>query len=123
MELPLNIETEIDDFALDAAKLSRLGIVINELVTNSLKYAFSGVASPTIKLRVLQNDLRIHLEYEDNGIGLPESFSIESAEGFGMQLILAMMQQVKGTIHAESQGGARFTIDLDAGQVPREMIK
>ena len=41
-ELPLNIETEIDDFTLDAGKLSRLGIVINELVTNSLKYAFAG---------------------------------------------------------------------------------
>ena len=113
-ELPLNIETEIDDFTLDAGKLSRLGIVINELVTNSLKYAFAGVASPTIKLRVVQHGSRIHLEYDDNGIGLPESFSVNSAEGFGMQLILAMMQQIGGTIRAESQGGARFTLDLDA---------
>jgi PAS domain S-box-containing protein len=112
--LPLDIETEIEDIDLDAGKLSRLGIVVNELLTNSLKYAFDGVVDPTITLRVFRQGARVHIEYEDNGLGLPESFSMQSTEGFGMQLIKAMMDQIGGTMNAEIRKGARFTIDFDA---------
>ena len=112
--IPLGIETDIEDIALDAGKLSRLGIVINELVTNSLKYAFDGVADPRVTLRVQRRGSSVRLEYEDNGVGLPESFSIESDGGFGMQLIQALLQQIGGTMSAESQKGAKFTFDFAA---------
>ncbi|HTX73290.1 MAG TPA: PAS domain S-box protein [Rectinemataceae bacterium] len=111
-ELDLKFETEIEDISLDAGVLSRLGIVINELVTNSLKYAFDGVEVPTIRLHVARQGDMIHLVYEDNGAGLPESFSLDGTKGFGMQLIQAMAQQFAGSISVESRGGARFSLDF-----------
>jgi PAS domain S-box-containing protein len=113
-DIPVTIETEIEDISLDAGKLSRLGIIVNELLTDSLKYAFAGIAKPKITLRALRHGARVHLEYEDNGIGLPESFSMQSTEGFGIQVIQALMQQIRGTINAEIRKGAKFTIDFDA---------
>ena len=112
--MPLAIETDIEDIDLDAGKLSRLGIVINELVTNSLKYAFDGVADPRVTLRVQRRGSSVRLEYEDNGKGLPESFSLESNGGFGMQLIQALLQQIGGTMSAEIRKGAKFILDFAA---------
>lgn len=103
---------EIGDFTLEADRLSRLGIVINELMTNSIKYAFADVADPTITLRAELQDKQLLIEYEDNGRGLPDGFSIDNSGGFGMQLIQAMLHRVGGTIRAETGRGASFNISL-----------
>jgi PAS domain S-box-containing protein len=110
----VSTRTEIDDSMLEADRLSRLGIIINELMTNSIKYAFDDVADPAISLHIERQDTQILIKYEDNGRGLPESFSIDSCGGFGMLLINAMLQQVGGTIQPETGRGARFRILLPA---------
>ncbi len=110
------LDLRLEEIHLDAKRLSTLGIVVNELITNSMKYAFGGIARPAISLAASRRDGRICLVYEDNGRGLPEGFSIEASQGFGIQLIQALAGQLGGRLEAGSSpgagGGARFAINF-----------
>jgi len=108
----IRIGTTIAEARLDAGRLSSLGIILNELITNSVKYAFDGIEDPTIlvKLEIVAGS--IALTYEDNGRGLPPLFAIEESEGFGMTLMEGLARQLGGGIRAERASGARFVLEF-----------
>lgn len=109
----IKFETSLDDIALDQKILSPLGIIINELITNSMKYAFVDRADGLIILKVTKNGNNILLIYEDNGIGLNESISIENSPGFGLKLISLLIKQLKGSIKIEKENGTRYIISFE----------
>jgi PAS domain S-box-containing protein len=87
----------IDSIEMHSNQLSSLGIIINELITNSMKHAFKQVLNPEIRISLLNNDHQsVTFSYEDNGTGLPESLHFENRSGFGMQLIGIMIKHLKG---------------------------
>jgi len=102
------------DFMLKAELLSPLAIIINELIANSMKYAFDGISERTIALSAFKTGSTVTITYADNGPGLPESISFESSSGFGMQLIAMLVQQMGGTISIDRRQGARFILELEA---------
>lgn len=73
-----------------------LGLILNELATNSIKYAFSNVKEPLIEVRISETPDNIIIEYYDNGPGLPEGTSLETG-GFGFRLIRILSQQLDAT--------------------------
>ncbi len=103
-------DVAVEDFIVSARILSPLGIIVNELITNSIKYAFGGTSGGLITVNVSRSGPLVTLVYSDNGIGLPESFSFENSTGFGMQLVFLLVQQIGGTIAVERNGGAKFII-------------
>jgi len=109
----VKIETEIADFSLSARLLSPLGIIVNELVTNAMKYAFTGRTTGTIRVSAASKNNRATLVFEDNGCGIPESIDIENSTGFGLQLIGMLTKQLKGTIRLDRQHGSRFILEFD----------
>jgi PAS domain S-box-containing protein len=109
----VKIETDIADFALGRKILSPLGIIVNELITNAMKYAFIGRDSGLIKASVSLAGRRATLIFEDNGNGLPESVDIEKSKGFGLRLVSQLARQLKGSIRLERQGGTRFILEFD----------
>jgi len=109
----VTIETEMADFLLSAKILSPLGIIVNELVTNSMKYAFIGRDRGLIRASASLKDNRVTLIYEDNGIGIPESVGFDGSTGFGLQLIALLTRQLKGDIRLERHQGTRFTLEFD----------
>ncbi len=104
----------IEDIAIGASLLSPLGIIVNELLTNSLKHAFRGRKSGRIALKAAKTGDTVTITFEDDGVGLPESVSVESSTGFGLQLVGMLVQQVKGAIGIERGAGTRFTIVFKA---------
>ena len=122
---PVECRTNIDDIMLDEKRLSALGIIVNELMTNSVKYAFKNRADGQITLTVRRVGKRIRLLYEDNGIGLPDIAALRAAHGqagavgssgasgFGMQLVTMLVQQINGTLDIDWHDGARFMIEFD----------
>jgi len=102
----------IEEIMIPPARLSPIGIIVNELITNSMKYAFEGVTAPTISILVEKDAFRLRLVYEDNGRGLPESFSLGAQDGFGMQLVEALTSQLGGSLRVEPHRGARFVIEF-----------
>lgn len=102
----------IPPLMVDPKTLSSLGLIINELITNSMKYAFKGRDSGAIRLQIEEVKGSIHLLYEDDGVGLPEGFTLEGSEGFGLQLVTLLTEQLGGTLRIEKGRGARFVLEF-----------
>ncbi|PKL19594.1 MAG: hypothetical protein CVV49_00725 [Spirochaetae bacterium HGW-Spirochaetae-5] len=109
----LKLKLNIDDFMLSTKVLSPLGIIINELITNSMKYAFPDYSNAMISLTVSMKENRVQIIFRDNGRGLPESVSFENSTGFGMQLISMLTSQIGGQISIEREGGTGFIIEFN----------
>lgn len=97
----------VDDFQLPTKKLFPLGIIVNELVTNALKYAFEGREAGTVSIRLERSGSSATLEVRDDGKGLPEGFRIEDGRGFGITLVRMLAEQLGGTFSMVSAGGTR----------------
>lgn len=106
-----SIETvlQIEAFEVDSRMLSTIGIIINELATNSMKHAFNGRSTGTIGIEAERANGYFTLTYFDDGVGLPEAAAPSSDSTFGMQLIHLLAEQLNGEIRITRDGGTRFT--------------
>ena len=109
----IKVDKRIDDFHLDAKRLFPLGIIINELLTNKMKYAFIDRKTGSIKIDLSRNDNHVNLVIEDNGKELPAGFDINKAKGFGLMLVKMLSQQLAGSFSIEKHKGTRCTIEFD----------
>jgi PAS domain S-box-containing protein len=105
---------EADDFILSARTLSPLGVIVNELVTNSFKHAFKGGASGLLRVSATRRDGLVTLVYEDDGPGLPEAAGAGPEGGFGLRLVGMLTEQIGGSLRIERGGGARFVIEFES---------
>ncbi len=109
----VKFEKIIDDFVLDSKKMQPLGIIINELITNIMKYAFTGRDNGSITISANLTGNRVFIVIADNGIGIPESITFENSTGFGMQLVSMLTQQIGGSIKIERGDGTSFVLEFD----------
>jgi PAS domain S-box-containing protein len=94
------------------------GLVLNELLTNALKYAFPGHSQGQIRVGACrQDDAMIRIEVSDDGIGLPPKIDLDRASTLGLSLVRALVAQVGGRIEREQAPGTRFAITLAAPAV------
>jgi PAS domain S-box-containing protein len=107
-------EKRIEDFILSVNIMSPLGIITNEILTNTMKYAFIGRDDGLIMVSATIKDHCATLIIEDNGNGIPESIDIETSTGFGLQLIRMLTKQINGTIKIERGQGTRFVLEFGA---------
>jgi len=107
--IKLEIRTEKTELVVDTA--IPCGLIINELITNSLKHAFPGKRCGTISLsfRQLRNK-DYQLTVGDDGVGVPRGLDIYSTKTLGMQLVTVMVGQLGGTVKVGRRDGTRFTI-------------
>jgi PAS domain S-box-containing protein len=107
----VTLETQIEPITLDLDRAIPCGLIINELVSNALKYAFpeSGQGTLQIELRK-QEKSNIILIIKDNGIGMPKNFNLAEADSLGLQLVDDFVAQLKGTITMDSDAGTTFRI-------------
>ena len=110
------VETRVDDFIVPVKVLSTLGIIVNELITNALKYAFPGGRKGTIRVSAAKAGRTATLAVEDDGIGLPDGFDINASTGFGLGLVVMLVRQIGGTISTGRGEGARFVIEFDLAE-------
>jgi len=108
----VKVEKHIDDFLLDAKRLQPLGIIINELLTNIMKYAFTGKESGLIIVRASSSEGHVAISVQDDGNGIPESVSFENSTGFGLQLVHALTGQLEGTIRIERENGTKVVLEF-----------
>jgi PAS domain S-box-containing protein len=102
---------DADKVAFDMDTAMPCGLLINEIVSNSLKYAFPGDRKGEIKIELRKlPEHRVMMSISDNGIGLPDDFNIEQAESLGLQLIMALANQLDGELIVSRENGPRFSI-------------
>jgi len=109
---PVNTVIELEDIILDAKTLSTLGIILNECITNSMKYAFQATAKPLITVRSFRKDEKIIINYEDNGSGFMNSYTGEQTGSFGLRLIEMLVSQLNGNITIQSSNGMKTAISF-----------
>ncbi|WP_448188143.1 histidine kinase dimerization/phosphoacceptor domain -containing protein [Azospirillum sp. sgz301742] len=110
------IMANADEIDLPADTVIPLALVVNELVTNAMKYAYADgqTGDVAVDFRVMP-DGRKQLTVADRGRGLPDGFDVERADTLGMKVVRAFAGQLKGRFRAEPNGpGTRFIIDLPA---------
>jgi two-component sensor histidine kinase len=108
----VTVERNIADFTLNSDKLFSLGIIVNELLTNAMKYAYPGRDTGIIRVYAEKRGNQVSLVVHDDGIGLPEGFDIEKSTGLGMMLIKMLSEQIGGTITFENDNGTKVIVEF-----------
>ena len=87
------------------------GLILNELITNAIKYAFPDERAGKIQIEFneISEDIYV-LTVADDGIGLPDDFNIDQTESLGMQLVTSLVKQLNGNLEISGDNGTAFTI-------------
>jgi PAS domain S-box-containing protein len=106
---------EISAIPLDVDKAIACGLVVNEVLTNSFKYAFPSKKELTLAQICIQayaEEGTTHVVMSDNGVGLPAEFDLEKSNSLGFQLITNLTQQLNGKLELSSQEGTRVHLQF-----------
>jgi hypothetical protein len=107
----INLKIEVDNIWLDADTAIPCGLMMNELVSNSLKYAFpSGRTGEILVKFFVTGSGQCCMIVRDDGVGIPADFKLEEAESLGLQLVWNLTGQLGGDIELSSEGGTSFKI-------------
>ncbi len=99
----IEVEKDIVDLSLDVDTMIPLGLIVNELISNSLKHAFPEGATGHIKISLREENEVLHLMVADNGSGIKSS--TEAAKTFGQSLVRSLGDRLDATTHIESEDG------------------
>jgi two-component sensor histidine kinase len=89
------------------------GLIINELVSNSLKYAFPEGRGGEVYIRFAQeSEQALRLIVRDNGIGCPPGFNLEETTSLGLQLVQSLITQLGGSFRHRTDTGVEFDISF-----------
>lgn len=110
--ISIKIEIEDQNILLDTA--IPLGLVFNELMTNSLKHAFPGNKKGLISIKIQKtNEESIRLIFSDDGIGVGSEFDFRNLQSLGMKFIFGIGEkQMQGHVNFENKNGVKCTIDF-----------
>lgn len=106
----IELKLDVGNVFLDLDRAIPCGLIINEIVTNALKYAFIDQEDGEISISLKQTDDSILLIIADNGKGLPATVDYKNTESLGMQLVITLVQQLRGEISLDNSKGAKYTI-------------
>jgi len=115
----IKIEVEAENIMIGIKQASSIGLIINELTTNSLKYAFPNQSSGEIVLRLKSyEENSVELSISDNGIGIPEGSDILNSDSLGLKLVKAIAEnQLDGSFDFNDQSDTKFTIKFNIDQI------
>ncbi len=102
----MKIVQHIEDLNLDVDTMIPLGLVLNELITNSFKYAFVNNPEGVLEIELTQREKAIFLRVKDNGAGFPPGLETGAVRSFGLRMIRAFAQKLKATLEIKNDQGA-----------------
>jgi two-component sensor histidine kinase len=106
----------VDDIYIDLAQAVPLGLILNEAITNSIKYGErDNKVEISIQFKILQGNSAL-LEIKDNGKGLPAEIDLATSKSLGMQMMKGLSRQLKGTF--EIDNGAGLTVSVQFNLIP-----
>ena len=118
IDISLKMDLE-ENLFFDMDTAIPLGIIVNELVSNSLKHAFTEDEEGEIRIKLHREDeckregsksASFVLTVSDNGVGIPENLDIEDLDSLGIQLITTLVDQLDGELELKRNNGTEFTI-------------
>jgi PAS domain S-box-containing protein len=108
------LNTDVEKLPIGINQASPLGLIINELITNSLKYAFPDKRKGEITVSMKRLGKELELSVMDNGVGMPDNLDWKNSNTLGLKLVRTLVEnQLDGSIDMESNNGTKFTIKLN----------
>ena len=108
----INLELDLGDVNLSLDQAIPCGLIINELVSNSIKYAFPFNRSGKIRIELIKQGNKINLKVSDNGVGLPDNLDVENTDTLGLQLVYILVSQLDGDIKVINKKGTTFLFNF-----------
>ncbi|MFH1282754.1 MAG: PAS domain S-box protein [bacterium] len=107
----IDVRIDIEDVLFDIDTVIPCGLIVNEIISNSLKYAFPSKSKGEIRVELhkIRTD-SFEFIIQDNGVGLPESISFQNTKSLGMRLVDVLIKQLKGEMKLDRFGGTKYTI-------------
>lgn len=105
-------EIFVENVFLDLDKATSCGLIINELVSNSINHAFPKGKDGLIKIEISQNGDEVYLKYNDDGVGFPENFDLDNVDTLGLQLIKTLVDEMDGVIKYKIDKDSEFMINF-----------
>lgn len=113
----VQLHTELQKVELVLDQAIPCGLLVNELITNSLKYAFPEGRSGEIAVQLFEKAGRIHLKIGDNGVGMPEDYDILNSDTLGLQLVSTLVEQLEGEIQVDNSEGIKYLITFEKAKL------
>jgi two-component sensor histidine kinase/ligand-binding sensor domain-containing protein len=114
MNKSIHLHTDIEDHPFRIDTIVPLGLILNEIISNSLKYAFEEKNEGDLYISLhKKQDNHFVLEVSDNGKGIPARIKFEDAETLGMQLIHMLSGQINGKVSVVIDGGTKYKIEFE----------
>jgi len=104
------LDVDIGTIMLDVNTAIPLGLIINELASNTLKHAFPNGRTGTLSIAVREDGRTLSLTIKNDGEGLPADFDWRHTESLGLRLVISLVEQLDGTIDLDRTAGTAFTI-------------
>ncbi len=106
----IQLKMEVEDIMLDIDTAIPLGLIVNELLSNSMKHAFPDDTNGEIKVKFNKDGENCVLEVSDTGIGFPPDLQLDKTDSLGLQLVNNLTQQINGELELERSPGTTFHI-------------
>ncbi|MCW7491197.1 PAS domain S-box protein [Leptospira sp. 2 VSF19] len=116
----IRFDVKLEDIRLDLKRTLPLGLILNELLTNALKYAYPNENGGDIRVHLSSSNESIILSVGDDGVGLPDSVNIEKGNHFGYELIRSLTSQLKGVFSSVSKKGEGLNIMISFPQKSKD---
>ncbi len=117
----VDITMDVSEISLDIDTLIPCGLIVNELVSNALKYAFPEGRKGVLCIGIEKGEGDMWtIIVRDNGIGIPEHLDIYSTRSLGMQIVTSLAKQIGGDISLKREGGTEFKIRIKGRSMGRE---
>jgi two-component sensor histidine kinase len=115
---PISLECDITDITMTIDMAIPCALIITELVSNSLKYAFSDGSNDKITIVLKRSDkMKYSLMVSDNGKGLPDSVDIDNTPSLGLQIVKTLTRQLKGKLALDKSPGTCYRVDFNTAEV------
>ena len=110
----IGFSLQIDNIELNHASAITLGLILNEAITNSIKYAFTKTADKKISISLTHiSDSQVLLSIDDNGRGLPVNFDSKIGASMGMELLQGLTDDLGGSFSIETKDGTHIKVIFD----------
>jgi two-component sensor histidine kinase len=113
----VEIRINVEDMIVEIDRAMPLGLLVSELVSNSLKYAFpnaNGLQTGQVWVNIERSKNGLTLAVGDNGVGLPDGLDIKHVPSMGLQLVDSFVSQLQGQLTIQRKPGTVFTIFIPA---------
>ncbi len=108
----VKISYSLDELTMSIKILDRLGLVLNEIITNAIKYAFEGRDKGNIHIELKETEKHVVIKISDDGIGMLENIDINDPDTLGLSIVDMITQQLQGTLSLDRKNGTSFTLNI-----------